>query len=97
MIFSCVFVPISFLFFMYSTDPRSSLLSIGRVPMINFLQNFSHFLAETPCALLHPRPYQISCRNTWGQPSEAHTFHKDISGQLGQVSQPDCLLYPLQV
>ncbi|XP_064404897.1 uncharacterized protein LOC135350111 isoform X2 [Halichondria panicea] len=73
-------------------DPRSSLLSIGRVPMINFMQNFSHFLAETPCPLLHPRPYQISCRNTWGQPSEAHTFHKDVSGQLGQFVDSDIVI-----
>ena len=62
--------------------------------MVNFLQNFSHFLSNTPSHLLQPQPYCISCKNTWGQPSEAHTFHKDITGLPSQVGSKLTDMHP---
>ncbi len=50
-------------------DPRSSLLSIGRVPQVNFLMDYGlHDSLESP--LLDPAPYQLSCINTWAQPMQ---------------------------
>ena len=46
-------------------DPRSSLLTIGRVPMMNVLQDYSrHFACQQPPFVHAQRDYQLTCRNT---------------------------------
>lgn len=50
-------------------DPRSSLLTIGRVPMMNALQDYSRHLASQQPPIVHAqRDYQLACRNTCACP-----------------------------
>ena len=55
-------------------DPRSSLLTIGRIPMMNALQDYSrHFAGQHPPLIHALRDYQLSCRNTWAFPVRNRT------------------------
>ena len=50
-------------------DPRSSLLTIGRVPMMNALQDYSRHIASQQPPIVHAqRDYQLACRNTCAFP-----------------------------
>lgn len=67
-------------------DPHSSLLTIGRVPQFNALQN--HWLhISQPSPLLKPVPYLLSCKNTWGLPLDAQ--NSDPSMRYEVVEGPD--------
>ena len=66
-------------------DPRSSLLTIGRVPMMNALQNYSrHFACQQPPIVHAQRDYQLACKNTCAFPVCVGVEERYIS---------DCTLY----
>ena len=62
-------------------DPRSSLLTIGRIPMMNALQDYSRHLASQQPPIVHAqRDYQLACRNTCAFPVSTNSAYLPKDG-----------------
>lgn len=65
---------IRFFFHFPVPEPHSSLLTIGRVPQLNLLDDHH----PRPSLLAGARPYQLHSRNTWGQPLQVCACTGDV-------------------